>query len=43
MLALEALLLEGLASKSLPLDGDFWKRLEAKTEALIDKHSAKKP
>ena len=29
-----ALLLEGLAS---------WKRLEAKTEALIDKHSAKKP
>ena len=40
---LEALLLEGLASKSLPLDGDFWKRLEAKTEALIDRHSAKKP
>ena len=31
---LEALLLEALAS---------WKRLEAKTEALIDKHSAKKP
>src|ERR1700728_2577502 len=24
---LEALLLEGLASKSLPLDRDFWKRL----------------
>ena len=40
---LEALLLEGLASKSLPLNADFWKRLEVKTEALIDKHSAKKP
>jgi antitoxin ParD1/3/4 len=39
---LEALLLEGLASKSLPLDGDFWKRLEAKTEAIIDKHNARK-
>jgi antitoxin ParD1/3/4 len=39
---LEALLLEGLASKSIPLDGDFWKRLEAKTEAIIDKHSARK-
>ena len=33
---IEALLLEGLAS-------GFWKRLEAKTEAMIDKHSAKKP
>jgi antitoxin ParD1/3/4 len=39
---LEALLLEGLASKSIPLDGDFWKRLEAKTEAIIDKHRTRK-
>ena len=39
---LEALLLEGLASQRLPLDGDFWKRMEAKTEAILDKHSARK-
>jgi antitoxin ParD1/3/4 len=39
---LEALLLEGLASKRLPLDGDFWKRVEAKTEAIIERHSARK-
>ena len=39
---LEALLLEGLASKSLPLDKEFWKRIEAKTEAILDKHSARK-
>lgn len=38
----EALLLEGLASKRLPMDADFWKRLEAKTEAIIKKHSARK-
>ncbi len=40
---LEALLLEGLASRSLPLDEEFWKRVEAKTEAILDKHSARKP
>jgi antitoxin ParD1/3/4 len=39
---LEALLLEGLASKSIPLDDDFWKRIEAKTEAIIDKYNARK-
>jgi antitoxin ParD1/3/4 len=39
---LEALLLEGLASNRIPLDEGFWKRLEAKTEAIIDKHSARK-
>jgi len=39
---LESLLLEGLASKRLPLDDDFWTRLEAKTEAIIDKHKARK-
>jgi antitoxin ParD1/3/4 len=39
---LEALLLEGLASKSIPLDDDFWNRLEAKTEKIIEKHAARK-
>ena len=40
---LEALLLEGLAAKSVPLNEGFWKRLEAKTEAIIDKHACKAP
>jgi hypothetical protein len=39
---LEALLLKGLASKSIPLDDDFWNRLEAKTEKIIEKHAARK-
>jgi antitoxin ParD1/3/4 len=39
---LEALLLEGLASNRLPLDNDFWKRMEAKTQAIIDKHANRK-
>jgi antitoxin ParD1/3/4 len=39
---LEALLLEGLASQRIPLDGEFWKRLEAKTEAVIERHSTRK-
>lgn len=39
---LEALLLEGLASQRLPLNADFWTRLEAKTEAIIDKHRTRK-
>lgn len=39
---LEALLLEGLASKRLPLDDAFWQRMEAKTEAILDKHAARK-
>lgn len=38
---LEALLLEGLASKRIPLDAEFWKRMEAKTEAIIDRHTRK--
>jgi antitoxin ParD1/3/4 len=38
---LEALLLEGLAAKSVPLDAQFWKRMEARTEAIIDKHARK--
>jgi hypothetical protein len=32
---LEALLLEGLASKSIPLDGEFWLSLGAKTEQIL--------
>jgi antitoxin ParD1/3/4 len=35
---LEALLLEGLASKRLPLDDAFLKGLEAKTAAIVDKY-----
>jgi len=38
---LETLLLEGLASKRLPMDDAFLKRLEAKAEAIIDKHARK--
>jgi antitoxin ParD1/3/4 len=40
---LETLLLEGLASRSLPLNQEFWKRVEAKAEAVLDKHNAHKP
>jgi antitoxin ParD1/3/4 len=39
---LEALLLEGLASKSVPLNDVFWNRLEAKTEKILEKHAARK-
>jgi antitoxin ParD1/3/4 len=39
---LESLLLEGLAAKRLPLDEAFWDRLEAKTEAIIEKHATRK-
>jgi antitoxin ParD1/3/4 len=35
---LEALLLEGLASKRLPLDAEFLKGIEAKTAQIIDKY-----
>ena len=38
---LEALLLEGLASKSVPLGAEFWKRMEARTKAIINKHAGK--
>jgi antitoxin ParD1/3/4 len=40
---LEALLLEGLASKRLPLDDAFFKRLEAKTAAIVDKYKDHRP
>lgn len=39
---LEALLLEGLASHRIPLDEAFWKRLEQKTRAIIERHGAPK-
>jgi antitoxin ParD1/3/4 len=39
---LEALLLEGLASKRLPLDAEFLKGLEAKADAIIEHHKARK-
>ena len=39
---LETLLLEGLASQRTPLDAEFWKRLEAKAEAIVERHSARK-
>jgi antitoxin ParD1/3/4 len=39
---LEALLLEGLASKGITLDDDFCNRLEAKTEKILEKHAARK-
>jgi antitoxin ParD1/3/4 len=39
---LGALLLEGLASKSIPFDDDFWKRLEAKTEKILEKRAVRK-
>ncbi|HUD59047.1 MAG TPA: ribbon-helix-helix domain-containing protein [Acetobacteraceae bacterium] len=35
---LEALLLEGLASKTLPLDAGFRRGLEAKVEQILDKY-----
>ena len=40
---LEALLLEGLASKRLPLNDAFLKGLEAKTAAIVDKYKDRKP
>jgi antitoxin ParD1/3/4 len=36
---LEALLLEGLASERVPLDAAFRRRMEAKLEQIIEKHS----
>ncbi|WP_419759187.1 ribbon-helix-helix domain-containing protein [Acidisoma sp.] len=39
---LEALLVEGLASKRLPLDAKFLKGIEAKTAELVDKYKDRK-
>jgi hypothetical protein len=38
---LEALLLEGLASKRIPLDDDFRKRLEVKTDQILEKYKGR--
>jgi antitoxin ParD1/3/4 len=40
---LVALLLEGLASKRLPLDDVFLKGLEAKAAAIVDKYKDRRP
>jgi antitoxin ParD1/3/4 len=40
---LEALQLEGLASKRLPLDDAFLKGLEAKTASIVDKYKDRRP
>ena len=39
---LEALLLEGLASESIPLDEEFWKRFGAKTAQIRQKYARRK-
>ncbi len=39
---LEALLLEGLASKRIKLDADFRRGLNAKVEQILDKHTDRK-
>jgi antitoxin ParD1/3/4 len=39
---LETLLLEGLASKNIPLDDDFWTSLEAKSAQIIERYAARK-
>jgi antitoxin ParD1/3/4 len=39
---LEALLLEGLATESIPLDEKFWKRFGAKTEQIRQKYARRK-
>jgi antitoxin ParD1/3/4 len=39
---LEALLLEGLASDPIPIDGEYWKSLKAKTEKIAEKYAARK-
>jgi antitoxin ParD1/3/4 len=38
---LEALLLEGLASRSIPLDDQFRQGLEAKVEQILGKYQAR--
>jgi antitoxin ParD1/3/4 len=40
---LDALLLEGLASKRLPLDDAFLKGLEAKAAAIVEKFKDRRP
>jgi hypothetical protein len=37
------LLLEGLASKTISLDGNFRQKLEAKIEQILDKYKDRAP
>jgi len=39
---LEALLLEGLASESIPLDEEFWRRFKARTAEIRRKYAGRK-
>ena len=39
---LEALLLEGLESKSIPLDDEFWTGLQAKSAKILERHAVRK-
>jgi hypothetical protein len=39
---LEALLSEGIASKSIPLDNDFWTGLESKSAQIVERRTASK-
>lgn len=39
---LESLLLEGLASKTIPVTEEFWNGLQAKTAQILEKHGARK-
>jgi antitoxin ParD1/3/4 len=38
---LEALLLEGLASDSIPLNDEFWQRFKVKTEQIRQKYAGR--
>ncbi len=38
---LESLLLEGLASDSIPLDDNFWQRFKMKTEQIRQKYAGR--
>jgi len=38
---LEALLLEGLASESIPLDEEFWQHFKAKTAKIRQKYAGR--
>jgi antitoxin ParD1/3/4 len=40
---LEALLLEGLASESIPLNDEFWQHLKVKTEQIRRKYAGRSP
>jgi antitoxin ParD1/3/4 len=39
---LEALLLEGLASRSIPVNEEFWSGVQDKTARILERHSVRK-